>query len=644
MLNFLPILIDPMLTQDAFTFLKKTPPFSFLDDAVLKNMTKEMLMEFHPKGKTILCQNCPAPDHVSIIKSGSVKVFVSTNEGEEVLVGYRTTGDFFGLLSFVYGELSLDTIVATEDTTCYLIKKESILTLLKTNARFSEFCLRSVLSRLVDMTYKDIRDRTLLYGGGDKLLFTNILSDLAVKQVITASEDITIQQAAEIMAEHKISSLVLLDSSGLPSGMITDRDLRSKVVAKGRDVAGRVGDIMSVTIIKSEAGDYCFEALLKMIRYNIHHLLVVNKGELAGIITSHDMMMLQGTSPLSVAREIENQTTLDGLVPVSGKINRTISILIREGAKASNITRIITEINDRLLKKVLEITEARLGPPPVSYCWIVFGSEGRKEQTFKTDQDNAIIYEDAEGSAEASRKYFSDLGECMKNALIRCGFPACKADCMASNPKWRQPLSVWKGYFSKWINTPTPDAILQSLIFFDFRPVHGNVLLAEKLRAFLANEARDKKVFFAHMAGQVVKNGPPLGFFGKFICETEGSHKGKFDVKVNGLSPIIDAARLAALEMKVYHTSTLARLLEVRGRSGSVASEYGQELEQAFEFLMSLRLRHQFQQIAQRVEPDNFINPDELTVMEKKMLKESFKLISLVQDATMKKYSDYMVI
>ena len=633
-----------MITQDAFMFFKKTPAFASLPNDVLGTISQEMVLEFHPKGRTILRQNGPAAEHLSIIKSGAVKVFVRTNEGEEVVVGYRTAGDFFGLISIVYGDLCPDTVVATEDTSCFLIKKETILRLLKTQSQFSEFCLKAVLTRLVDTTYKDIRDRTLLYGGGDKLLFTNILSDVAVKNVVTASEDISIQQAADIMASHKISSLVLLDSAGRPAGMITDRDLRNKVVAKGRDIASTVGEIMSVTIIKSEARDYCFEALLKMMRYNIHHLLVVNKGELAGIITNHDLMMLQGTSPLSIAGEIENQTTIDGLAPAAKKINKIISILIKEGAKASNITRIITEISDRLLRKILEITEKKLGPPPVSYCWIVYGSEGRKEQTFKTDQDNGIIYDDSEKRNEAWEEYFSVFAAHMKDALIRCGFPACTADYMASNPKWRQPLGAWKDYFSKWVNNPAPESILQALVFFDFRPVYGNTLLAEKLRAFLGHAITDKKLFLGHMAASVVKNRPPLGLFGTFICEREGSRKGKFNIKINALCPIIDAARLSALEMRVYQTSTLARLTELRDRQGTVAGECSSDLEQAFEFLMSIRLRHQFEQIEKGIEPDNFIDPRDLGLLERRMLKEVFKLILSVQEATKKKYSDYMAL
>jgi CBS domain-containing protein len=630
-----------MITEDAFTFLKKTPPFSFLDSVVLTEITKTISTEFHPKGQTILRQNGPAAEHLHVIRNGAVKVFVRTNEGEEVLVDFRAEGDCFGLLSFICGDISRDHIEAAEDTTCYMIQKDTILGLLKTNGQFCEFWLRSLLRRLVEMTYRQIHDRTLLYGGGDKLLFTNILDDLATKKVVTASEDITIQEAAEIMADHQISCLVLLDSGGLPSGMVTDRDLRNKVVARGRDINGRVGDIMSVTIIKSEARDYCFEALLKMMRYNIHHLLVVGKGELKGILTNHDLMMLQGTSPLSVAREIGNQDTIDGLIPASQKIDKTVSLLVREGAKAGNITRIITEINDRLLKKVLEITESRMGSPPRSYCWIVFGSEGRKEQTFRTDQDNAIIYDDGDGGEEAVT-YFHEFAVRIKDALARCGLPICKADYMASNPEWCQPLGVWKKYFSNWINSPTPEAILRSLIFFDFRPVHGNILLAERLRAFLGHEVRDKELFLAHMASSVVKNRPPLDFFGKFRCEKKGTNQGKIDLKINGLSPIIDAARLSALEMKVYNTSTLERLMELRDRDGTV-SRFAGELEQAFEFLLSLRLRHQFQQIREGEEPDNHLDPCCLGTMERTQLKVSFKLILAVQEAARKKYSQLIV-
>jgi CBS domain-containing protein len=626
-----------MITADAFLLLKKTPPFSLLPDAVLRDLAVNMLLDFHARGQVILHQNGPAAEHLHIVQSGAVKVFVRTNEGEEVLVDCRTSGDFFGLLSFACGDVSRDTIVAVEDTSCYLIRREAVLKLLGTNPEFAEYCFRSRLKRLVDMVYQEIRDRTLLYGGGDKLLFTNILADLATKQVITASEDCTIREAAEIMANRGVSALLLLDAQGYPSGLITDRDLRNKVVSKGRDTDGRVGDIMSVTIIKSEARDYCFEALLKMMRYNIHHLLVVDKGELRGIITNHDLMLLQGTSPLSVAREIENQDTIDGLAPAARKISRIITLLIREGAKASHITRIMTEINDRLVRKVLEITETRLGPPPVGYCWIAFGSEGRKEQTFKTDQDNAIIYADPDGDGSEAEAYYTKFSVRVRDALVRCGFPPCSADYMASNPKWRQPLGVWRKYFSAWIHYPTPEAVLRSLIFFDFRPVHGDILLAEKLRAFLSHEVRGNARFLSQMAGVVLQNRPPLGLFGRFTTERKGAWKGAFDIKIKGLCPIIDLARLFALESGVYHTGTVARLMELKDRTG-VAGSFAGEFEQAFEFLMTLRLRHQFRQMGAGIELNNMIDPRDLGTMEKRMLKEAFRVILSAQEATRQNY------
>jgi CBS domain-containing protein len=261
-------------------FLRQTPPFSFVEETVLAGIAKNLSPAFYPRGQVILRQNGPAAEHLMLIKSGAVRVYVRTNEDEQVLVDSRIAGEFFGMRSFLFGDVSLDTIVAAEDTSCWQIPRETVLGLLKTNAQFSEFCLRSLLKRLMHMAYKEMHERTLLYGGGDRLLFTNVLGDLASRKVITASENASIREAAKVMQENSIGSLVLLDENGLPSGMVTDRDLRNKVVSRGRDTADRVGDIMSVALIKAEERDHCFEALLKMMRYNIHHLLVVGKGEL----------------------------------------------------------------------------------------------------------------------------------------------------------------------------------------------------------------------------------------------------------------------------------------------------------------------------------------------------------------------------
>ncbi|MCL4477472.1 MAG: DUF294 nucleotidyltransferase-like domain-containing protein [Nitrospirae bacterium] len=633
-----------MNIQDIMEFLRNVSPFQDLDDATLKDIAGGVSMEFYPKGSTILHQDGPASEYLRIVKKGAVKVFIRSGKDDEVAIDSRVEGDAFGFLSLVSGDKSRANIVAVEDTTCYLIGREAILKLLETYPVFSEYFLVSFLNKYIDKTYKEIHKRNLLYGGGDRLLFTTPVGELITKNVVTASQDISIREAAEIMSQHGISSLVLLDGCGVPAGIITDKDLRDKVVSKGRNTSDGIGSIMSVSLIKADAKEYCFEALLRMIRYNIHHLLVIDNGKLRGVITNHDLMMLQGTSPISIAREIEAQQSIEGLVPASGKINKVVDLLMKEGAKASNITRIITEINDRLLQKILEITEKKLGTPPLNYCWISFGSEGRKEQTFKTDQDNAIIYEDPgtpEKEGEAKR-YFSAFTLLVRDSLLKCGFPLCPADYMASNPQWRQPLKVWKKYFHRWIASPTPDALLKSLIFFDFRPLYGDVRLSEELRLYLAASMKGQNIFLAQMASVITKNRPPLGFFRTFLVEKSGEHKNEIDLKLSGIGPLVDIARFFALETGIPETSTLERIEALKNRH-SVMKELSEDLEQAFEFITLLRIQHQMEQANKSLPTDNFINPDTLSNLEKKYLKESFHIITKVQDIITEQYKPGMV-
>lgn len=629
-----------IVLEEAVAFLKGVPPFQFLDEPELRGIASGLSMEFYAKGSLILQQDGPASDYLNIIKKGGVKVFVRSSEEQEVVIDYRGPGDAFGFLSLVSGDKSRANVTAVEDTICYLVGRKTVTALLDANPAFTEFFLKSFLGKYIDKTFTEMHSKTLLYGGGDKLLFTTPVGELATKAVVTAPQDLSIREAAEIMAANGISSLVLVEGGNAPVGIVTDRDLRDKVVARGRSVEDPIGSIMSVSLIKTEARDYCFEALLKMIRYNIHHLLVVDEGRLKGVVTNHDLMMLQGTSPLSLAREIESQQSVEGLIPASRKINKMIALLLKEGAKASNITRIISEINDRLVQRILELTEKKCGRPPVSYCWISFGSEGRKEQTFKTDQDNALVYQDPAGPEEArqAEEYFERFSSRVSEALIQCGFPPCPGRYMASTPQWRQPFSVWKRYFADWINTPTPDAILKSVILFDFRPLYGDLALGERLRSFLSDSVREKGIFLKHMANITISLRPPLGFFGTFVVDKSGEHKNELNLKFRVIAPLIDIVRLYSLEEGIAETSTLERIDALR-RLHSVVTEFGDELEHAFEFVTLLRIHHQYGQIEAGREPDNFINPDLLTNLERKTLKEVCQLISRIQDSIAKQYN-----
>lgn len=626
-----------MLIDEVINFLKNIPPFQFLENTVLKDIAESLSMDFYPKDTVILKRDDSANEYLFIIKKGGVKITIRSEAGEDVLIDYRGEGEVFGLRSLIGNDRQKTNVIADDDTICYLLNKDKILQIIKLNPLVTEYFLEPRFNRYIEKTYSELHSKSLFYGS-DHLLFTTQIGELLTKKVITTNENTTIQESAKTMAKMKVSSLIVVDDKDLPVGIVTDKDLRKKVVAEGRAVSEPIRNIMNQPVIHVNERDSCFEAVLKMIRHNIHHLPIMKGGELTGILTNHDLMLLQGISPLSFVKDIENQQTIDGLIPVSNKIKKVISLLLKEGARASNIARIITELNDRLVRKILEIAEKEHGPPPVPYCWIVFGSEGRKEQTIKTDQDNAIIYADVSKTDEIeAQRYFSVFAVFVRDNLVRCGFPLCPANYMASNPEWCRPLSVWKQYFTKWITNPTPDSILKSLIFFDFRAVFGALSLADELRNHLAQTTKGQDYFFAEMANAITKNRPPLSILKKVVVEKSGEHRNELNLKIRGIVPIVDIARIFAIDSGISETSTIGRIRLIKD-DFPILKKYAEAIEEAFEFISLLRIYNQIEQLEKGEQLDNYINPEKLSMVKKKTLKESFNLISEVQEVIVEKY------
>ncbi|HEX9082998.1 MAG TPA: DUF294 nucleotidyltransferase-like domain-containing protein, partial [Holophagaceae bacterium] len=320
-----------------------------------------------------------------------------------------------------------------------------------------------------------------------------------------------------------------------------------------------------------------------------------------------------------------------------------IGALLREGLRSANLVRLISELNDRVVRKVLELAERELGPPPVPYCWLALGSEGRKEQTFRTDQDNALVYADPrETQRERVVEYFRRFTVLVRNGLIRCGFEPCPANCMASNPDWCQPLSVWKGYFAGWLSEPTPKAVLHSQIFLDFRPLYGDETLAWELREHLGRLMTEYPTFLGFLANILVQNRPPLGFFGAVTGERSGEHKDRLNLKLKGLAPLVDLARLCALERGVRAVSTLDRLEALRG-SPSLLADLVDELIDAFEFLVLLRIHHQYRQLEAGQPIDTFIRLEALSHLERQSLKNAFRLVQKAQDRVMDRYKAFIL-
>ena len=391
------------IIDEVAVFLARVPAFRLLDAADLRELASNVEIDFSPAGTAILAEGDPPSEFLKIVVSGGVKVSLTAGDGGEVEVDYRSEGAAIGYLSLFSGERSRVNVAAVEDTLCYLIPREHFLALLERRPDVREFFTRTFITTYMDKAFSDLRDGSLARGGREQLMFSTPVGDLIKRAAVTAPPHVSIRDAARVMSSHRVSSLVIASADRAPVGIITDRDLRDKVAAAAFDGTEPVETIMSPLARHRRPGGLCFDALVRMIRNNVHHLPVLEDGRLRGVLTNHDLMMLQGASPISVVREIDDQQDLEGLCRASHAVDGMIGLLLKEGARAGNLTRVITEINDRLVRKVLELVAGQLGPAPVAWCWIVFGSEGRREQTYKTDQDNAIIYADPADEAAGAR-------------------------------------------------------------------------------------------------------------------------------------------------------------------------------------------------------------------------------------------------
>jgi CBS domain-containing protein len=614
----------------AVAFFQGIMPFNTLDAETLNDLARHCRIDFFPKGTRVLTADTTELTHLYLIQRGGVKAFLEDDNGEVTLKDFRGEGASVGALAIIRGTHANLNIETVEDTFCFLLPREIFLDLIEKQPAFAHYYLKSFSEKIVSTAYNELRHHKVAPRRNEDLyLFSIRVGDL-VKTLRKVAASATIQEAAAFMSEYRVGCLLVHDTIDEEEivGIITDRDLRRKVVAAGLDYKQPVATIMNSPVQTVLSQSLCFDVLLKMMATGIHHLAVERGGRVIGVITSHDIMLLQGHSPYYLFREIRAQQQIPGLYPLARKIPEVIRGLIGEGAKAGNITQMIAILNDHILGRILTLLEQEMGPPPVPYCWLLLGSEGRREQTFKTDQDNAIIYGDPVDEAEkqAAKTYFEAFAAKAIDHLVNCGYPLCPGEIMATNPLWCQPFSVWKHYFDHWIAAPEPQELLNSIIFFDFRAGFGETILAENLRAHLNREIAGRDLFFFHLARHCMETRVPLSFFKNFIVEKDGEHRNRLDIKRQGLTPFVNFARVLALKFGVKETNTLARLKalmegeRIQGELWSAASE-------AYELQMQQRLVHQLRQIETGIPPDNYIDPADLSDLERRMLKDAFTVI-----------------
>ncbi len=603
-------------------FLAAHHPFDQLPDGALSNMVGKIEIRYFKRGNPVL-EPGQAIDHLHILRSGAVEV--TRSDGE--LLARLGEGDLFGYRALLEGRQVHNRVAALEDCLVYLLPTAEIDALCEahpTIAYFFGLLGEKSLARAIEYR-PDPPDQAQTLN-----LVTTPVRDLLARGPISAPPDSSICEVARRMSEHRVSSMLITEEDRLV-GILTDRDLRNRVVAPQLDCHRPVRDVMTPDPLAIQIGDFAFEAMLLMARKNIHHLPVVDAGRVAGMITATDLTERQAASAVYLVGDIYKQTSIERMREATAKIPQLLVSLAGAGASAHSIGHVITALGDAVTKRLLQLTEAELGAPPVPYAWIAAGSQARNEQTARSDQDNCMLLDDAYDAA-AHGEYFRTLAKRVCDGLDACGYVYCPGEMMAMTDEWRQPLAAWKRYFDKWVNQPEPKALMLTCVFFDLRCIHGDERLFQSLREHVLQLTRGKTMFLAHMAANALTHQPPLGFFRNFVLIRGGEHDHTFDMKHNGIIPIVDLARVYALAAGIDAVNTQERLSSSLEGSG-VSSQGQQDLRDALEFICHVRILHQARQIRAGEAADNYMSPDELSPFERNHLKEAFAVVRTMQSS-----------
>ncbi len=621
------------MRQSGLEDLSKTIPFSFLPEKTSEELFKHFSIENHKKGTVLFTQDESKIENLYVIIKGSLQRFYEDTKGKK-LSGMLGEGDVYGGMSILVNKsISVVTIKVAEDSVLYTLPAEKFLEVCSKFDHFKEFFTNTFAKWMQNKSYADIIARQTKDQEYSPSFFNQPVSAMFKPNLVSCSYESSIKQAAQKMTKHKISSVFIKDKNNEITGIMTDSDLRERVVAKGYDIERPISEIMSTSLITVNAEDQVFEAYLILMKKTLNHLPVRNRsGKITGVLTDNDLMDAQGKSPYLIIKEIKSASKFDQLENIHGRLPEMLLDSIKNGVNTENLTKLITAFSDAILDKIIRFAIDEIGEPPCKFAFMIMGSEGREEQTLKTDQDNAIVFEDIDEKflQKTAQPYFNALANLICTMLDKAGFDFCEGKIMAMNPKWCQPLSVWKKYFFKWIHTANPEDLLNSSIFFDFKGVWGDIELTDELSSYLYKSLDGWAGFLRHLTTNALRFKPPIGFFRNFVVESKGEHKDSFDLK-KAMLPITDCSRIFALKHGIKETNTLYRLFRLYTKHILSTEEYN-DITQSYNYLMNLRLVKQVTAIVDEDEPpDNYINPKNLSRIDQTMLKEIFKRIGNFQ-------------
>ncbi|MCV2876980.1 DUF294 nucleotidyltransferase-like domain-containing protein [Rhodobacteraceae bacterium XHP0102] len=596
------------MPKEIWTILSQTHPYDSLPPELLTELSQQITRSMAAAGAVIYRAGAPL-EALYLIVSGQVDI----TEPNGDLVSILGPKNSFGERGLMRDGIAPVTATAAKPTELLEISAPLFHRLVKDHPTFLDFF-----------------DRTRPARARRSALSTQTLGDLMTRNPLTCRADDSLLSAAQSMRDHRISCLLVTTAAGELQGIVTTRDLTNRALAEGLSSAHKVAEIMTPDPKTLPATALVADALHLMVEHGFTHMPIMDRGKLEGILSQTDMMRFQATSSASIIMDISQAPNSAAIAQYVKGIPALLMQLVGAHNDHQVVTRLITDIGDAATRRLLKLAEDHLGPPPVPYLWLACGSQGRQEQTGVSDQDNCLIIDDAMRPEDDA--YFAALAKFVSDGLDEAGYFYCPGDMMATAQRWRQPLRVWRSYFSKWINKPDNEAQMLASVMFDLRPIGGAFELFADLHRSTLSAASENSIFVAHMISNSLKHTPPLGLFRGFATVRSGEHKDRIDLKHNGVVPVVDLGRIYALKGQLTEVNTRARL-EAAIETGTVSQSGGRDLLDAYDMIAEARLAHQARQIRNGKAPDNFMSPAYLSDFDRSHLRDAFVVIKTMQSA-----------
>ena len=609
---------------EILNFLRRFPPFNELPEDELVELAKNTEISYFKAGSQVLEYNESISD-LYVIRNGSVETYNRNGD----LFNRLSEGGFFGEAGLLRKGRVRYPVKALEDTLIYFIPGSLFNRLFDEYDSFAD-AVEVEGHRRINQAVKEQENRN------ESLSAT--VDTIITREPVSIDLNASIHDAAAKMTDEKVSSLLIIDETQhLPVGIITDKDLRKRVLAVNRSSTHPVSSIMTENLTFVQHNNRVFEALLIMMRTNLHHLPVLKKGQVVGVIALSDVAQHESKSTLFIVSGIFKQNSIEELTELAESVRASFVRMVNEDANSRMIGSAMATIGRSFKQRLLELGEEKFGPPPVPYCFLALGSMARDEQSIVTDQDNAMVLHD-DFDPKQHDAYFKELAGFVADGLNACGYTYCTGGIMATTDAWRQPLKVWKNYFTDWIENPSPEKLLHSSIFFDLDGVWGQQKFADELNSLIRKKAKGNKRFLGSMARNALNRTPPLGFFKDFVMEKDGKHRDSINTKRRGTGPVADLIRVHALAIASSQRNSFTRL-EDSIDSQILPQGRGPDLRDALELISMVRIRHQALAISAGEVPDNNVAPEDLSHFERKNLKDAFQILSNAQKYLRYRYS-----